>query len=186
MKQYHNLLQHVLDNGVVKDDRTGTGTISVFGYQMRFNLQEGFPLLTTKKVPFRLIAEELLWFLKGDTNIKYLLEKNINIWNKDAYRDYKEKNPNCQLSYGDFIEYAKVNGYDLGPIYGKQWRSWDIGDKWPHSIDQIEEVIEQIKSNPNSRRNIVSAWNPAEIDEMALLHSHILFKFYVANGKLAY
>ncbi len=160
MKQYHDLLKHVLENGVKKEDRTGTGTISVFGYQMRFKLEDGFPLLTTKKVHLRSIIHELLWFLKGETNVKYLHENKVSIWD----------------------EWADANG-DLGPIYGHQWRSWDtpVGS----SIDQISQVLETIKRNPDSRRMIVSAWNVGEIEKMALPPCHILFQFYVADGKLS-
>jgi thymidylate synthase len=159
MKQYLDLLQHVVENGVEKNDRTGTGTISVFGYQMRFNLQDGFPLLTTKKVHLRSIIHELLWFLKGDTNVQYLRDNKVSIWD----------------------EWADEKG-DLGPVYGHQWRSWDAGD---HSIDQIKEVIETIKNNPDSRRMIVSAWNVGQLDEMRLPPCHLLFQFYVVNGTLS-
>ena len=160
MKQYLDLLQHVLDNGNFKSDRTGTGTKSIFGYQMRFDLSKGFPLLTTKKLHLRSIIYELLWFLKGDTNIKYLHDNKVTIWD----------------------EWADVNG-DLGPIYGKQWRSWGTADG--KSVDQISQLIEQIKSNPDSRRLLVCAWNVGEIEQMALPPCHILFQFYVANGKLS-
>ena len=160
MKAYHDLMRHVLDNGIDKSDRTGTGTRSVFGYQMRFDLSEGFPLLTTKKLHLRSIIHELLWFLKGDTNIKYLKDTNVSIWD----------------------EWADENG-DLGPVYGYQWRSWPAPDG--RHIDQIANVVEQIKKNPDSRRLIVSAWNPALVDEMALPPCHALFQFYVANGKLS-
>ena len=153
-------MSHILDNGVKKDDRTGTGTISVFGYQMRFDLQEGFPLLTTKKLHLRSIIHELLWFLKGSTNIQYLHDNKVTIWD----------------------EWADENG-DLGPVYGYQWRSWPTADG--RHIDQISNVIESIKSNPNSRRHIVSAWNVGEIENMALPPCHILFQFYVAEGKLS-
>lgn len=160
MKQYHDLLQHILDNGVVKGDRTGTGTISCFGYQMRFDLQEGFPLVTTKKLHLKSIIYELLWFLKGDTNINYLTENGVRIWN----------------------EWADANG-DLGPVYGQQWRSWTCTDGT--TIDQIANVIETIKNNPNSRRIIVNAWNVADLKDMALTPCHCLFQFYVAEGKLS-
>lgn len=160
MKQYHDLMQHVLDNGTQKHDRTGTGTISVFGHQMRFNLQEGFPLVTTKKIHLRSIIHELIWFLKGDTNIKYLKENGVSIWD----------------------EWADEEG-ELGPVYGSQWRSWPKPDGG--HIDQISEVIKQIKSNPDSRRLIVSAWNVAEIEHMALPPCHSFFQFYVADGKLS-
>lgn len=159
MIQYLELMRHVMDNGAKKEDRTGTGTVSVFGYQMRFDLQKGFPLLTTKKVHLRSIIHELLWFLKGDTNIKYLKENNVSIWN----------------------EWADENG-NLGPVYGYQWRSWHSGGK---VVDQISEAIHTIKTNPDSRRIIVNAWNVGEIDQMALPPCHILFQFYVSNGKLS-
>ncbi len=160
MQQYLNLLQTVLENGTKKDDRTGTGTLSMFGYQMRFNLQEGFPLLTTKKLHTRSIFHELLWFLKGDTNIKYLHDNNVTIWD----------------------EWADKNG-NLGPVYGYQWRSWPGPDG--KSYDQITALINQIKKNPNSRRLIVSAWNVPFIEEMALPPCHTMFQFYVADGKLS-
>lgn len=160
MKQYHDLMKFVLENGNKKEDRTGTGTISVFGYQMRFNLQEGFPLLTTKKLHTRSIFHELLWFLKGDTNISYLKENNVTIWD----------------------EWADENG-NLGPVYGKQWRSWQAADG--RTIDQIANVVEQIKKNPDSRRLLVVAFNPGDVDKMALPPCHAFFQFYVANGKLS-
>ncbi|TXC93197.1 thymidylate synthase [Metabacillus litoralis] len=160
MKQYLELCKHVLDNGVKKEDRTGTGTISSFGYQMRFNLQDGFPLMTTKKLHTKSIIHELLWFLKGDTNIKYLQENGVRIWN----------------------EWADENG-ELGPVYGHQWRSWPTSDG--KTIDQISNVVNQIKNNPDSRRLIVSAWNVSDVDHMALPPCHCLFQFYVAEGKLS-
>lgn len=160
MKQYKDLCRHVLENGEKKGDRTGTGTISTFGYQMRFNLQEGFPMLTTKKLHFKSIAHELLWFLKGDTNVRYLQENGVRIWN----------------------EWADENG-ELGPVYGSQWRSWRGADG--ETVDQISRLIHDIKTNPNSRRLIVSAWNVGEIDHMALPPCHCLFQFYVADGKLS-
>jgi thymidylate synthase len=160
MKQYHDLLQHILDNGVKKEDRTGTGTISVFGYQMRFDLAEGFPCITTKKLHLRSIIHELLWFLKGETNIAYLKENGVSIWD----------------------EWADENG-ELGPVYGSQWRSWPAPDG--RQIDQITQVINQIKNNPDSRRMIVSAWNVGLVDQMALPPCHAFFQFYVAEGKLS-
>ena len=160
MKQYHDLLKHILENGVQKGDRTGTGTLSVFGYQCRYDLSEGFPCMTTKKLHLRSIIVELLWFLKGDTNIKYLKDNNVSIWD----------------------EWADENG-DLGPVYGYQWRNWPARDGG--TIDQISNIIQQIKSNPNSRRLMVSAWNVADVDNMALPPCHSLFQFYVADGKLS-
>lgn len=160
MKQYHDLLRHVLNEGTVKSDRTGTGTISVFGYQMRFDLQKGFPLLTTKKLHTRSIFHELLWFLKGETNIKYLKENKVSIWD----------------------EWADDQG-ELGPVYGKQWRSWEAADGT--TIDQISNVIEEIKKNPDSRRLLVVAFNPSDISKMALPPCHAFFQFYVAEGKLS-
>ncbi len=160
MQQYLDLMQRILDEGVEKTDRTGTGTLSIFGHQMRFDLNEGFPLVTTKKVHTRSIFGELIWFLKGDTNVKWLQERGITIWD----------------------EWADANG-DLGPIYGKQWRSWPAPNG--ESIDQIAKVIEAIKSNPDSRRHVVSAWNPADVDHMALPPCHAVFQFYVAEGKLS-
>jgi thymidylate synthase len=160
MEQYHKLLQHILDTGAVKSDRTGTGTSSVFGYQMRFNLADGFPVVTTKKLHLKSIIHELLWFLQGDTNIKYLKDNGVSIWD----------------------DWADENG-NLGPVYGHQWRSWPTPDGG--SIDQITNLINQIKKNPDSRRLIVSAWNVADVDKMALPPCHCLFQFYVADGKLS-
>lgn len=160
MKQYLDLLRRILDEGTPKGDRTGTGTLSVFGHQMRFNLEEGFPLLTTKKLHLKSIIYELLWFLKGDTNVRYLQEHGVRIWN----------------------EWADENG-DLGPVYGHQWRSWP--DYKGGTIDQIQNVLDQIKHTPDSRRMMVSAWNPAEVDDMALPPCHCLFQFYVADGRLS-
>lgn len=210
MKQYLDLAQRILDDGVTKGDRTGVGTKSVFGHQMRFDLQEGFPLLTTKWVAFRLIKSELLWFLKGDTNIRYLLEHNNHIWDEWAFERYTQsedyKGPDM-TSFGirsqedeDFnevyqgemaafrelilkdTEFAEKHG-SLGNVYGAQWRSWPSADGGV--IDQIANVIDSIKNNPDSRRHIVSAWNPDEIEDMALPPCHTLFQFYVADGKLS-
>ncbi len=160
MKQYLDLMRHVRDHGVVKADRTGTGTVSVFGYQMRFDLSAGFPLVTTKKLHLRSIIHELLWFLKGDTNIRYLKENGVSIWD----------------------EWADENG-ELGPVYGYQWRNWPTPDG--RHIDQIAQIIQQLKTNPDSRRIIVSAWNVADVDNMALPPCHAFFQFYVADGKLS-
>jgi thymidylate synthase len=160
MQQYLDLLTHILETGVQKHDRTGTGTISCFGYQMRFDLQKGFPLVTTKKVHTKSIIHELLWFLKGETNIKYLKENNVSIWN----------------------EWADQHG-ELGPVYGKQWRSWEGKDN--KVVDQISDLVKQIKNNPDSRRLIVSAWNVTDLPEMALMPCHTLFQFYIANRKLS-
>lgn len=160
MKQYLDMMQHVLDNGAKKEDRTGTGTLSVFGYQMRFDLSKGFPMVTTKKLHLKSIIYELIWFLNGDTNIKYLNDNGVRIWN----------------------EWADENG-DLGPVYGHQWRSWPAPDG--STIDQITHLVDQIKNNPDSRRHIISAWNVSEVNKMALPPCHTLFQFYVADGKLS-
>src|SRR6187431_3492678 len=160
MNQYHDLLERILADGAEKHDRTGTGTLSIFGHQMRFNLAAGFPMLTTKRLPLKAIVHELLWFLAGDTNIKYLRDNGVSIWD----------------------EWADENG-ELGPVYGSQWRSWPAPDG--RHIDQIRQVIDQIKAKPDSRRHIVTAWNPAEVDKMALPPCHALFQFYVADGKLS-
>lgn len=160
MKEYHYLLETILKNGVKKEDRTGTGTLSIFGYQMRFDLEKGFPLVTTKKLHLRSIIHELLWFLNGDTNIKYLKDNKVRIWD----------------------EWADENG-DLGPVYGAQWRSWKAPNG--ETIDQISNLVQQIKTKPDSRRLLVSAWNPADVDHMALPPCHTMFQFYVANGKLS-
>lgn len=160
MENYLMLCRHILEKGTPKDDRTGTGTISTFGYQMRFDLQEGFPVLTTKKLALRAIIHELLWFIKGETNIQYLKENKVRIWD----------------------EWADENG-DLGPVYGRQWRSWPTPDG--KTVDQLRDVIEAIKSNPDSRRHVINAWNVGELDQMALAPCHCLFQFYVADGKLS-
>ncbi|EBB5835210.1 thymidylate synthase [Listeria monocytogenes] len=210
MKQYLDLEKYVLENGTQKGDRTGTGTISTFGYQMRFDLQEGFPIMTTKRVPFKLVVSELLWFLHGDTNIRYLLQHNNNIWNEWAFErfvksdDYKgedmtdfglraERDPAFKEVYQAEMEKFKTriledeafaNKYgELGNIYGKQWREWKTSQG--ETIDQLADLIEMIKTNPNSRRLIVSAWNPEDIPNMALPPCHSLFQFYVADGKLS-
>lgn len=220
MKQYHDLLHHVLGEGIRKEDRTGVGTISTFGYQMRFDLQKGFPLLTTKKVNFRLIASELLWFMRGDTNIRYLLENNNNIWNEWAFKKWimseayqgpmtedfglrAEKDPDFKKLYQEEMnrfkrlileddDFAKVFG-DLGNVYGRQWRKW-VGEDGS-IVDQLKTVIQEIKTNPDSRRLIVNAWHPTYIwkredgtehpDKMALPPCHLLFQFYVADEKLS-
>ncbi|MDN6162475.1 MAG: thymidylate synthase [Atopostipes sp.] len=210
MKQYLNLAEKILDEGIIKDDRTGVGTKSIFGHQMRFDLQEGFPLLTTKRVAFSLIKSELLWFLNGDTNIRYLLEHNNHIWDEWAFESYVESddykgpdmtnfgiraledekfNQQYKKEMNTFREkiledenFAEEYG-NLGNVYGAQWRSWPSVEGG--AIDQIEKVIQSIKENPDSRRHIVSAWNPDEIDEMALPPCHTLFQFYVADGKLS-
>lgn len=200
MRQYLDLLEHIMEKGVDKSDRTGVGTRSVFGYQMRFDLSQGFPLLTTKKVPLRAITHELLWFLKGDTNIRYLVENNVHIWDEWPYRAYlkkmgKEVKPlsdEWNTGIKEFTEqiktdavFAKEHG-ELGPVYGGQWRCWK--DEAGNCIDQIGTLIQQIKTSPDSRRLIVSAWNVTDIEEMAkagLPPCHCLFQFYVANGKLS-
>ncbi|RDW19610.1 thymidylate synthase [Oceanobacillus arenosus] len=207
---YLNLCNYILENAAVKDDRTNTGTYSIFGHQMRFDLSEGFPLLTTKRVPFRLVASELLWFIKGDTNIRYLLENNNNIWNEWAFErwvssdDYSgpdmtnfgirsQQDPEFNKVYMEEMDcfkekvledaaFAEKYG-DLGFVYGKQWRDWKTSQN--ESIDQLKDVIESIRTNPNSRRHIVSAWNPEDIPSMALPPCHTLFQFYVADGKLS-
>lgn len=188
-KQYLEVASRILKEGVVKEDRTGTGTLSIFGPQMVFDLEEGFPLLTTKKLPLRIIAEELFWFISGNTNIRTLLDKNVNIWNDDAYRWHLENNPKSTMSKERYLEAVQQGEADylglgeLGPVYGKQWRSWDSGNGLV--IDQLHDVIESIKNNPDSRRHVVSAWNPGEMEDMALPPCHILFQFYVADGKLS-
>ena len=197
MKQYHDLLRHILQNGNKKDDRTGTGTMSVFGYQMRFDLQEGFPLVTTKKVHMKSIIHELLWFISGDTNIRYLVRNGVNIWNEWPYQNFlretgrEKSHPKHSKQWKEKLEYFREYIYeyedfaeawgDLGPVYGKQWRNFE-------GVDQLREVVDQIKNNPDSRRHIVSAWNPKEIPVMAksgLPPCHTMFQFYVADGKLS-
>ncbi|MCJ1777480.1 thymidylate synthase [Mammaliicoccus sciuri] len=209
-KAYHDLCKRVLEEGENKDDRTGTGTISIFGHQMRFDLSDGFPLLTTKKVSFKLIATELLWFIKGDTNIRYLLQYKNNIWNEWAFKKWIESNDYDGPDMTDFGRRSLVDDEfneqykaqlaifkdkilndddfmikygDLGNVYGKQWRDWK--DQDGKRFDQLKTLIENIKQNPNSRRHIISAWNPTEIDTMALPPCHTLFQFYVKDGKLS-
>lgn len=210
MKQYLDLCEHILHNGTKKEDRTGTGTLSVFGHQMRFDLAKGFPLLTTKKTAFRLIVSELLWFIKGDTNVQALLKDNNHIWDEWAFAQWvasdqytgpdmtdfgrrSQKDPEFATLYKQQMrffqeqisenqEFADEFG-DLGPVYGKQWRSWATTDGG--NIDQLKNVIKSIKNNPDSRRHLVTAWNPEFIDEMALPPCHIMFQFYVADGKLS-
>lgn len=210
MEQYLALCEHILDQGAQKEDRTGTGTLSVFGHQMRFDLAEGFPLMTTKKTAFRLIVSELLWFIKGDTNVQTLLKDNNHIWDEWAFAQWVESDEYDGPEMNDFgrraqrdpefaelykkqmtlfqekvladDEFAKKYG-DLGPVYGKQWRSWAATDG--SQIDQLKNVVESIKHNPDSRRHLVTAWNPEFIDDMALPPCHIMFQFYVADGKLS-
>lgn len=180
MKQYLDLIDHVLHHGQPRQDRTQTGTIGTFGYQMRFDLRQGFPMLTTKKVHFKSVLVELLWFLKGDTNIKYLVDNNVRIWNEWPYKDYQNHPDYQQESLAEFVEkiktdeeFAKKHG-DLGPVYGKQWRDFN-------GVDQLKKIITSIQENPTSRRHIISAWNPAEVDDMALPPCHTLMQFYVGN-----
>lgn len=193
MKQYKDMLRYVLDNGEFRNDRTGTGTLSVFGYQFRHDMKKGFPLLTTKKVPFRIIMEELKWFLSGSTNIKPLLENNVHIWNDDAYRWYKANNECSDLTKEEFLKLAITEEHkdigDLGNIYGKQWRDWttikETKDKTlrKEHHDQIKNVIEQIKNNPTSRRLIVNGWNVGDLSSMALPPCHTMYQFYVSKGR---
>ena len=196
-KDYQDLLKDIMTNGVEKGDRTGTGTVSVFGRQIRHNMKDGFPLLTTKKMAIKTMMTELKWFLKGDTNIKYLVDNGCNIWNGDAYKRYKQSKGLLAMGPESFIQrikssdkFAKKWG-ELGPIYGKQWRNWKINLIDPHTmefvtpIDQIKNLIEEIKNNPNSRRLMVSAWNVAEMDSMVLPPCHYGFQCYVADGKLS-
>lgn len=184
MDKYLKLCQDVLDNGLKKEDRTNTGTISLFGYQTKYDLNEGFPLLTTKRVHLKSIIHELLWFIKGDTNIKYLVENKVNIWNEWPYEKYKDSNFYEGETIKEFIEkiknddeFAKKHG-DLGPVYGKQWRNFN-------GVDQLKTVIENIKSNPYSRRHIITAWDPSEVESMALPPCHTFMQFYVNNGELS-
>lgn len=193
MKQYLDLLRRIKEEGVVRGDRTGTGTKSVFGHQLRFNLQEGFPLLTTKKVFLKGVIHELLWFLSGDTNIRYLVQHGVHIWDNDAFRYYNElcvKHAVLPVDRDTFLlsagEPSPIEGYrfgDLNHVYGYQWRSWPKADGGV--IDQIEAAVELIRNNPESRRILVSAWNVAEVEQMALPPCHVLFQFYVADGKLS-
>ncbi len=184
MKQYLDFLKHILNEGSKKDDRTGTGIISTFGYQMRFNLEEGFPLLTTKKVHLKSIIHELLWFVRGDTSLKYLVDNNVRIWNEWPYKKYKESDDYKGETISEYIEKIKTDENfckkygNLGPVYGKQWRDF-------YGYDQLGNVIKEIKNNPSSRRLIVSAWNPNELKDMALPPCHILYQFYVLDGKLS-
>ncbi|MGN1401059.1 MAG: thymidylate synthase [Bacillus sp. (in: firmicutes)] len=210
MKQYLELCEHILQKGVKKEDRTGTGTISTFGYQMRFDLQKGFPLMTTKRVPFRLVASELLWFIKGDTNIRYLLQNNNHIWDEWAFKKWVESDEyegpdmtdfgrRCLVDEDFNKEYKEQMNFfveqvlnddefaakygDLGNVYGKQWRAWKTANG--ETIDQLKDVIETIKTNPDSRRLIVSGWNPEDVPNMALPPCHTLYQFYVLDGKLS-
>lgn len=184
MKQYLDMCKFILENGTYKDDRTGTGTISYFGYQTRYNLNEGFPLLTTKKVFLKGIIHELLWFISGDTNIKYLVDNNVKIWNEWAYEKYKKEDVFSGETMDEFIEkirnsqeFADKYG-DLGPVYGHQWRNFG-------GVDQLEKLVNSLKNNPNSRRHIISAWNPTEVDQMALPPCHSFMQFYVVDNKLS-
>ncbi len=184
MKQYIDLCKYILENGIKKEDRTGTGTISIFGYQMHFDLSDGFPLLTTKKVHLKSIIHELLWFISGSTNIKYLVDNDVRIWNEWPYEIYKKSSAFQNETIEEFAakikeddEFAKKWG-NLGPVYGKQWRNFD-------GVDQLADLIEQIKTNPNSRRLIISAWNPSEVKDMALPPCHAFMQFYVVDGKLS-
>ena len=188
MKQYLQFLEHILNVGIKKDDRTQTGTISTFGYQMRFDLNQGFPLLTTKKVYLKAIIHELLWFISGSTNIKYLVDHDVKIWNEWPYERFKKSSDYHTETLDEFVlkvkedsEFARKHG-ELGPVYGYQWRHFEGQDKF---VDQLDWVIKEIKQNPNSRRLIVNSWQAASIDEMALPPCHILFQFYVLDGKLS-
>jgi thymidylate synthase len=182
--EYLRLVDKIFKYGTVKKDRTGTGTISLFGPQMEFDLQEGFPLMNTKKLPFRVISEEQFWFLSGSTSLRDLLDRNVNIWNADAYRWHRTLNPESTMSEERFLELIKMGDDDflglgdLGPIYGKQWTDWN-------GINQVEEVIDTVKNNPDSRRIIISGWNVGELDKMALPPCHVLYQYYVENGRLS-
>jgi thymidylate synthase len=189
MEVYHQLLQEILNQGADKSDRTGTGTRSIFGYQMRFDLQKGFPLITTKEVHFKSVVHELIWFLKGDTNIRYLALNNVRIWDEWPFKAYQNSQDYQGETIKEFVqkikddeEFAKKYG-DLGFVYGKQWRNWIGSDGF--SVDQIRDVMYSLKNNPDSRRHIVSAWNPSEIEKMALPPCHCLFQFYIANNTLS-
>lgn len=189
MKQYLQLLEHILDKGSVKEDRTGTGTISTFGYQMRFDLQEGFPLLTTKKVHLKSIIHELLWFIKGDTNIKYLVDHGVRIWNEWPYQNYKKSSEYLGESLKEFAQKVKESDDfaqkygELGPVYGRQWRHFEGKDG--RVVDQLQEAIDMIKNNPGSRRIIVNSWNAPLLSDMALPPCHMMFQFYVNDNKLS-
>ncbi|MFV0425012.1 MAG: thymidylate synthase [Bacilli bacterium] len=186
MKQYLDLCKHVMDKGIEKSDRTGTGTISTFGYQMRFNLNEGFPIVTTKKVHLKSVIHELLWFIDGDTNIKYLVDNGVSIWNDWPYKKFKDSDDYNGESMKEFVEFVKADNEfakkygDLGPVYGKQWRNFNDS-----GVDQVKLLVEGLKNNPDSRRHILSAWNPAQIDQMALPPCHSFIQFYVVNNKLS-
>lgn len=191
MQQYKDMINHLKDHGKKKSDRTGTGTLSSFGYQTSYDLSEGFPLLPLKKTYWKGVVHELLWFLSGNTNIQYLNENNVTIWNADAYRVYRNTTTDAVfLTEEEFIESVMEDEFmgdmfgDMGPIYGKQWRSWDVADTGT-VFDQIQWIIDEIKRNPDSRRLIVSAWNVADLDEMALPPCHVMFQFYVEDGKLS-
>lgn len=188
--EYLSLVHKIFKYGTVKNDRTGTGTISLFGPQMEFDLQEGFPLLSTKKLPFRVIAEELFWFLSGSTNLRDLLDRKVNIWNADAYRWYKHNFPSSKLTMEEYIDLVKKDEEasvvigDLGPIYGAQWRSW-YSDDGLSVYDQIANLLDSLKNDPDSRRHIVSAWNVADLNDMSLPACHTLFQFYIENNRLS-
>jgi len=189
MRQYLDLLRDIRDNGVKREDRTGVGNVSVFGRQLRFDLSQGFPALTTKRVYMKAVIHELLWFLSGSSNIKYLVDNGVHIWDEWAYAKYKKANSENPLTQNEFVEKIRIDAIfaaiwgDLGPVYGVQWRHWKGADG--KEIDQVTEVIERIKKNPNDRRMIITAWNPSDLDKMALQPCHYVFHFYVANGKLS-